>query len=397
MKGLFCYDGPLIKDNFGDYYGIALNNETFSRYYSIASHLTLAISTKNIEKDDELNKYSKIDLNDLEIISLPSLTSLNGMLFSRGEVKEILIKLMTKVDFVIVRLPSFIGNMSVRIAKKLNKPCLIEMVGCSWGAYWNHSLKGKLIAPFMYYATKKNVREAEYVVYVTNEFLQKRYPTNGESTNCSNVILTQFDDTILEKRLEKINALDDSSKIIIGTIAAVDVRYKGQQYVIKAIGKLKERGITNFEYQIVGDGNQSYLKKIAKRYDVLDQVKFLGVLPHHKVFEWLDTIDIYVQPSRQEGLPRALIEAMSRGLPAFGARTAGIPELIEPEFIFSNTKKNIDEICKLIMSFNNKEIMLTQAKRNYEESKKYDKEIIERRRISFFKKFRRTFQKEPLV
>ncbi|MGR5879862.1 glycosyltransferase [Bacillus pacificus] len=93
-----------------------------------------------------------------------------------------------------------------------------------------------------------------------------------------------------------------------------------------------------------------------------------------------------LQPSRQEGLPRALIEAMSRGLPALGARTAGIPELLESEFIFSNTKKNIDEICAILKKFNN-EVMIAQSNRNYIEAKKYDKEVIETRRKNFFKKF----------
>jgi len=45
----------------------------------------------------------------------------------------------------------------------------------------------------------------------------------------------------------------------------------------------------------------------------------------------LDDVDIYIQPSRQEGLPRALIEAMSRGCPAVGSTAGGIPELLSPE------------------------------------------------------------------
>ena len=49
------------------------------------------------------------------------------------------------------------------------------------------------------------------------------------------------------------------------------------------------------------------------------------------VLEWLNDVDIYIQPSRQEGLPRALIEAMSRGCPAFGSTAGGIPELLSPE------------------------------------------------------------------
>lgn len=101
---------------------------------------------------------------------------------------------------------------------------------------------------------------------------------------------------------------------------------------------------------------------------------------------WVETIDIYVQPSRQEVLPRALIEAMSRAIPAFGANTAGIPELLQDDFIFSNTRNNINEICSILLSYN-KRMMLYQAKRNYKESKRYDKSIIESTRNSFFNEF----------
>src|SRR5699024_1154844 len=134
---------------------------------------------------------------------------------------------------------------------------------------------------------------SSYVVYVTSKFLQNRYPTKGKNTNCSNVALTEFDDSILENRLDKIKDMNKENKIIIGTTAAVDVRYKGQQYVIQALGKLKKRGIVNLEYQLIGGGNQEYLRSVCKRYDVIDQVKFLGSIPHDKVISWLDDIDLY--------------------------------------------------------------------------------------------------------
>ena len=182
--------------------------------------------------------------------------------------------------------------------------------------------------------------------------------------------------------------MQKNCKVVIGTTAAVDVRYKGQQYIIQALGELKKQGITNYEYQLVGGGDQAHLKSIAEKYNVTEQVKFLGAMPHNKVFKWLETIDIYTQPSRQEGLPRALIEAMSRAVPAFGARTAGILELLDNEFIFSNTRKNIDEIIDILKSFDI-ETMRVQAKRNYEESKKYDKDTIEERRRKFFEEFKK--------
>ncbi|MGC8956162.1 MAG: glycosyltransferase, partial [Fervidobacterium sp.] len=188
-----------------------------------------------------------------------------------------------------------------------------------------------------------------------------------------------------EKRLDRLKNLDLNKKVIIGTIAAVDVKFKGQEHVIKAISLLKKQGIKNIEYQLVGGGDETYLRKIAERYNVEEQIKFMGSLPHQEVFKWLDSIDIYIQPSKQEGLPRALIEAMSRGLPAFGTNTGGIPELLDRECIIS--KRHIErEICRKIKLLN-RDFMIKQAMRNFEEAKKYKKEILEERRKKFFEEF----------
>lgn len=292
-------------------------------------------------------------------------------------------------DAVIARLPSFLGNTALDCAKKYNKPFLIEVVGCPWDALWNHSIKGKAAAPWFYFTTRQHVENAAFVSYVTNQFLQSRYPTRGEQTSCSNVALTEFDDGVLINRFKSIRSKPE--KIIIGTIGAVNVRHKGQQHVIRALGELKRRGITNYEYQLVGSGSQSYLKKIAEKCGVSDQIEFLGSLPHDQVFKWLDTIDIYAQPSLQEGLPRALIEAMSRGLPAFGANTGGIPELLESEYIFSNTKDNLSEICNILLNFDEAS-MHNSAIRNLQEAKKYDRNLIEQRRNAFFQKFKESVE-----
>ncbi|WP_439033489.1 glycosyltransferase [Bacillus paranthracis] len=387
MRVLFCHDGPLRIDEYNNYYGVAHNDETFRRYYTIADELAVVIRVNETSKNEAEKNLSKITVSPFDVVECPNLSSSKGMLSGKKMAEKIIEEEIIKSDYVVVRLPSIIGSVAVDIARKLQKPYLIEVVACPWDAFWNHSLKGKLVAPFMYYATKKRVKSASHAVYVTNEFLQKRYPTKGKSTNCSNVALKEFDDEILRKRLEKIEKMEGKDKIILGTTAAVDVRYKGQQYVIEALGKLKKQGISNFEYQLVGGGDQSYLKTMAQKYDVIDQVKFLGPMPHDRVFKWLKAIDIYAQPSRQEGLPRALIEAMSRGLPAFGAKTAGIPELIESDFIFSNSRKNIQEICMILKKFD-KQIMRKQAMRNYTEAQKYDKKNIEERRGRFFNEFK---------
>lgn len=389
MKVLLAHDHIFYKYNNDYYSNGSFSQEVLLRYTSVFEQVCFISRQKIVDKKPE--RMSLATTEGVNFIEVPNFKSIKA-LYKIIEAKKIIEQEVKTADCVIARVPSSIGCLAVKYAKKYNKPYLLEMVGCAWDALWNHSLLGKIIAPFQYFTTKKIVMDAKYVVYVTNKFLQRRYPTKGKSVNCSNVSLKKFDDNILKARLEKINSIKEDDKIIIGTIAAVNVKYKGQQYVIEALGRLKKQGITRYEYQLVGGGDQTYLKSIAEKFDVVDQVKFLGTIPHDEVFNWLDTIDIYVQPSRQEGLPRALIEAMSRGLPAFGAKTGGIPELLEPEYIFSNTKKNIDEICNILQSFT-KEKMIVQAKRNYEEAKKYDKQLIEKRRRQFLMEFKLSFEK----
>ena len=54
-----------------------------------------------------------------------------------------------------------------------------------------------------------------------------------KAISCSDVALPSFDENIIIKRILKIK---QQNKIIIGTLAAVNVRYKGQQYIIRALG-----------------------------------------------------------------------------------------------------------------------------------------------------------------
>ncbi|HHX23455.1 MAG TPA: glycosyltransferase family 4 protein [Thermoanaerobacterales bacterium] len=75
---------------------------------------------------------------------------------------------------------------------------------------------------------------------------------------------------------------------------------------------------------------------------------------------------------------------MSRGCPCIGSKAGGIPELLNNTFIFSIG--NIKELANILVSLDT-EKMIKQAKRNFEFSKGYAKEIIEKRRKEFFQEF----------
>ena len=59
-----------------------------------------------------------------------------------------------------------------------------------------------------------------------------------------------------------------------------------------------------------------------------DQVHFIGNKSHKEIPLWLNSADIFILPSLQEGFGLAVLEAMACGLPVVASRVGGIPEII---------------------------------------------------------------------
>lgn len=381
MKVLFAHDSYFFNDNTDQYYSEHIDNSILERYLHLGSHVTFLVRCeKMINLENIENKYSALNKQKCSVICTPNIKTLKG-LKNINKLKEEVKKAVLSHDIVVTRLSSTLGSMAVKYSLKYNKPLLGEIVGCTWDGLWNYSLKGKILAPYYFYKQRKAVRQLPYAIYVTSEFLQKRYPTKGKSVNCSNVVLDDLDEAILKKRLLKISKLKNNDSINIGTIAGIDVPFKGQKFVLMAMSKLKKK---NLLYKVVGKGTGKILTQIAKKLDIENQFKVVGPIKHAAVFDFLDNLDLYIQPSKQEGLPRALIEAMSRGLPAIGSRTGGIPELLKEEFIFD--KGSVRQLSNIIENFDLKK-MAKESEINFQKSKEYYINNINKKRYDFYFEF----------
>ena len=394
MKALFAHNIRIKKDDKGNLYTHSSYNENvWKRYETISKHLSVIVrkEQQRYSQEQASRKFEVFDNLSKDVIYVNDIyRSIFSFINPINHIKnnKIIKNSVNNHDCIIARLPSFTGFKAIKYAKKRKIPYICEVVACSWDGLWNHSIKGKVMAPFSFLQLKKAVRNAPYVVYVTNEFLQKRYPTQGKGIGVSDVELQPLKEDIIENRINKIKNMENIRATILGTIAAVDVKYKGQEYVIKAISKLNQEG-NNYEYHLVGGGDNTYLKSVAEKHNVSDKVKFLGILTHKEVFDYLDNIDIYIQPSRTEGLPRALIEAMSRGCPSIGSSAGGIPELLNSRFIFNNGA--IEEICKLLKKANKNE-MVREARHNFEKANEYDKKVLDKRRKEFLIKVKKDIE-----
>jgi len=305
------------------------------------------------------------------------------------KIKADLEMLIGNSDALVARMPSGHAYHAIKIARKLNKPYVVEIVGDVFAALWTHgSLVGKILAPINYIKYKRIINKSSHLIYVTQDYLQEKYPPNSEAntTNASNVDISFVPKEILFNKLKEIKSLDLSNEINIGLIGSYSSKYKGIDTAIKSIKILKNRGI-NCNLVVLGNGKNKWLKNLSVKLNIESNIIFAGSLPGGEdVFKWLDGMDLYIQPSLTEGLPRALIEAMSRGLPCVASSVGGIPELIDEEFIHRpKSEKELSE--KIDYLLRNQDVMLEQAEKNYSHAKEYTAKVLNERRGLFWSKF----------
>jgi glycosyltransferase involved in cell wall biosynthesis len=100
---------------------------------------------------------------------------------------------------------------------------------------------------------------------------------------------------------------------------------KGHAVLIDALAKLRER--TGWRLAIAGRGEEeARLRAQAATAGIGDRVHLLGF--RDDVADILAAADLFTMPSLSEGLPLALVEAMSFGLPVVVTGVGGVPEVV---------------------------------------------------------------------
>lgn len=380
-KVLFVHDGPMyFEQTKKKYYGVHYDDKLIKRHLYLGDQVTFLMRLAEV-LPEQANKLSPILEPKFSFIEIPNFKSISTYFSNKNKAKEIIEKAVEYHDLLVIRLPSAAGAIAFKKALELKKPVLVEFVACVFDALWNYDWRGKLLAHYKLRKYQKLMLLAGHTIYVTNRFLQSRYPTIGKYIGCSDVEIEPIDQNVLQIRLEKIRK--QSEPLVLCTVAALDVPYKGQADVIKAIGRLKQEGIL-YKYKLIGQGNPDQLQETIVKNNVEDLVEIIGTLPHHKVFDFLETIDVYIQPSKVEGLPRALAEALSKGCPSLGSAVGGIPELISEECLFK--PGSVQEIVQKLKKIDTL-WLLEQASLNFETAKEYQKNILEKRRKAFYQVF----------
>ena len=144
---------------------------------------------------------------------------------------------------------------------------------------------------------------------------------------------------------------------------------KNQQVIIRAIGRLNDPRI---HYLLCGKGDQhEKLERLAARLGVKDQIHFLGY--RNDVIDICSQSDVFAMPSRREGMPVALLEAMYCGLPLVNSNARGIADVTEnglSGFIYNpDDSKCFSEGIKKLL--NDPSLRMCMKRRNIEVAKQF--------------------------
>ena len=155
---------------------------------------------------------------------------------------------------------------------------------------------------------------------------------------------------------------------VVGHIATLDDSHKGQLQIIETARRLSASH-PEICFVLVGEGRDFELFK--QQTASLDNIALVGLVDN--VGDYLKAFDIFLFPSRHEGLGSILLDALDFGLPVIATDVGGIPEIIENGVNGFLVKPDaIDDICESILGLYSESALIEQiARANTEKAKSY--------------------------
>jgi glycosyltransferase involved in cell wall biosynthesis len=162
----------------------------------------------------------------------------------------------------------------------------------------------------------------------TSESIKENLAQDKFVLNSINSVPTGIDTEIFipGNKIKQRKSLNLPQKHFIFGIAATLRSWKGHSDLIQAFSHLKNPMCTLI---VIGDGPQmANCKQLAQNSPYPENIKFTGDI--RDIVPYLQAIDCFVLPSyANEGVPQALLQAMSVGLPIISCPVGGIPETLK--------------------------------------------------------------------
>ncbi|GAB7524621.1 glycosyltransferase [Paraburkholderia sp. 2C] len=236
---------------------------------------------------------------------------------------------VAQADVLLIRFPGNIALLAMLICwwrgKRFSTEIVADPADYFSDAASRHPLR-RIARAVHCWATRYAATHAQTVRYVTAYTLQLEYPAHDirRVFGFSDVYLP---DSMFDQAVGPANDPHHSFGIV--NVAMMHNESKGHTVLIHAIARLRARGL-NVHATLIGDGSlrEKFVRE-AKQAGIDGAVHFAGSMGGDEVRAAVARHALFVLPSFQEGMPRAMLEAMALGVPVIATQVGGIAEVLE--------------------------------------------------------------------
>ena len=373
---LYRYKGVIYAKSQEEY-------DLFKRYIRVFDKLRLVGRCSDIS--ELKSTYVPITDTRIEIITIPMFRGPVQFLKAFFKIKKCINDVYSGVDAGVLRLPSIMGSYIGYGMIRRHIPYITENLYDSQDGYRSsEKITEKILWRMMDFLQRHLCYKADGVSCVTQYYMQRRYYSKKKNSFSSHYSTLALFPVFYTKEREFPLQKTSYSIAHIANPVVTNGR-KGHEQMIQMLSNVKNRGL-DVNVFFIGGGPENEinkLKDLASKYSVADKVYFLGYLSKAEIHNYLLVSDLYVMPTKAEGLPRVVIEAMSVGLPCISSKISGLPELLDDHFL--TEYYDVESLSNLVV-----ELLTTPSlyekvsKENYEKSKQYEASILEKRRDCFY-------------
>ncbi|GGR10681.1 glycosyltransferase [Deinococcus ruber] len=289
-------------------------------------------------------------------------------------------------EAVILRVSGILANLSAPLLRLRRQPFAVEVINDPYLGFGGESPKSAAQRVLRWAFTAQARAQCRWAVaaqYVTHAALQRRYPTRPTAPRfgVSDVYLPP--EAFAAPRAYSTPAL---RAVLVGSL---DQPHKAVDVVLRALAALRAEGL-QLHFTMVGDGLlRPEIEALARDLGVWEHCAFVGQRSTPaQVRGDLARADLFLMPSRTEGLPRALIEAMAQGLPAIASDVGGIPELLPTDVLVE--PGSVESLTRVWRAVALDPARLSAASdRNFRVASTYADEVLDSRRRAFLRTVRR--------
>lgn len=328
---------------------------------------------ENLQKNYNINNTIVTSQYDRKLPQLEEESNVNIIRLShflqqkkRKRPRNPFIKLINKIEYIIQEY-TFLIELFWFLKKEASNFNIIHVHQTSWlslvPSYIGRRFKIKVI-----------VKEAtfegfKYLKYILIPIKFSRITTNyAHFIGISNKIMDNLQKKISRERLHYIpngvvippknhvqKSYRDPEKIILFVGNFSHGTIKGLDILIKATNLIYEN-YPNFSLNIIGEGDPKPFYDLLIYKEIKDKINFWGSISD--VTKYYENSDVFVLPSRSEGMSNSLLEAMAFGIPSVATSVSGVDDIIiNSQNGFIVNIEDYNTLAKRIIEiFNNEEL-----------------------------------------